>query len=205
MKYPNVKPSIARSAPGQPKPNPSPTQNVPNAESRTPTTNLSVFSGIAESGLWMMIPKAPTSKSATSAPTLAGISRPTPPAPTAITMKITSIPSRHGDFKSGGNRHHVPMPASTGEPPKRLRFLGVSRCFVVHGDYAGGTQDCLTQPPHAEEKQKTADDELNVFDWNLVEGRTEHHDDAQEQTQCAAGAHQRAGPAANCSDREHNG
>src|SRR6266581_4483642 len=85
-------PAIARSSPGQWNPRPSPTQNAPNAESSTPTANLSVFSGIFASGRCTAQPTTTTSAQAASAPRLAGTSRP-PAAPTASTMKTTSSPS----------------------------------------------------------------------------------------------------------------
>src|SRR5882672_537137 len=85
-------PRIARSSPGQWKPRPSPTQNTPNAESSTPTANLSVFSGIRASGWYTTQPATATSTQAARAPTLAGTSSP-PAAPTASTMNTTSSPS----------------------------------------------------------------------------------------------------------------
>src|SRR6266581_1741878 len=85
-------PRIARSSPGQWNPRPSPTQNAPNAESSTPTANLSEFSGIFASGPCTAKPTITTRAQAASAPRLAGTSRP-PAAPTASTMKTTSSPS----------------------------------------------------------------------------------------------------------------
>src|SRR5437763_14926366 len=82
-----------QSSPGQFKPTPPPTQKAPKADKRTPTQNFSVFSGIAVSGLWMASPSSTTHNSAAKAPMLAGINKPTPPAPTAMTMKTTSSPS----------------------------------------------------------------------------------------------------------------
>ena len=87
-----TKARIDRSAPGQSTPRPSPTQNRPNAESMTPTANLSAFSGTWDRGLCASAPIASTRTAAESAPRLAGHSMPLP-APTAITMKTTSVPS----------------------------------------------------------------------------------------------------------------
>src|SRR5882762_3842425 len=86
-------PRIARSAPGQGTPRPSPVQNTPNEDSMMPTVNLSVFSGTRASGRRTAKPTAATSAQAASAPTLAGTRRPRP-APTAMTTNTTSSPSR---------------------------------------------------------------------------------------------------------------
>src|SRR5882757_8269988 len=85
-------PMIAKSAPGQATPSPSPVQNTPNADSMTPTANLSVFSGTRASGRCTTRPTTATPRHAASAPALAGTSIPRP-APTAITMNTTSSPS----------------------------------------------------------------------------------------------------------------
>src|SRR5882762_1593846 len=87
-----AKPRIARSAPGQEMPSPSPVQKRPKADSITPTVNLSVFSGTRASGRCTTSPTTATSAQAASAPMLAGTSSPRP-APTAITTNTTSSPS----------------------------------------------------------------------------------------------------------------
>src|SRR6267154_1941827 len=86
-------PTIAKSAPGQGTPRPSPVQKTPNADSMTPTANLSAFSGIRAKGRRTMRPTAATARHAKTAPALAGMSIPRPP-PSAITMNTTSSPSR---------------------------------------------------------------------------------------------------------------
>src|SRR6202034_9310 len=83
---------IAASPPGQSTPRLSPVQNRPKAESITPTANLSAFSGTRASGRWTAAPTAATTTQAARAPALASPRRPRP-APTAMTMNTTSIPS----------------------------------------------------------------------------------------------------------------
>src|SRR5882762_5650022 len=65
-----AKPMMARSAPGQATPRPSPVQNTPKAESMTPTASLSVFSGTRARGRRSMSPASATRPQAPSAPTL---------------------------------------------------------------------------------------------------------------------------------------
>src|SRR3984893_1098061 len=91
-------PPIARSAPGQDTPRPSPVQKMPNAESMTPTANLSVFSGTRATGRCTTKPTPATSRHAAAAPALAGINIPRP-ALSAITMNTTSSPSRRTALK----------------------------------------------------------------------------------------------------------
>src|SRR5882762_508989 len=93
-----AKTTIARSAPGQATPRPSPVQKMPNADSITPTANLSVFSGTRASGRCTTIPTPATSRHAARAPALAGTSSPRP-ALSAITMNTTSSPSRSTALK----------------------------------------------------------------------------------------------------------
>ena len=95
---PKVKIRMDQSSPGQFKPTPSPTQKAPKADKRTPTQNFSVFSGIAVSGLWMASPSSTTHNSAAKAPMLAGINKPTPPAPTDDVQRYSR--------KSGPKRGH---------------------------------------------------------------------------------------------------
>ena len=83
IRKPKTRPRIDQSAPGQCDPIPSPTQKVPKAESNTPTANFSVFSGTLASGRCSARPSATTANNAASAPTLAGSSKPLPPAPIA--------------------------------------------------------------------------------------------------------------------------
>src|SRR6266404_2583844 len=90
--------TIAKSAPGQATPRPSPVQNTPNADSMMPTANLSVFSGTRANGRCTIKPTAATARHAATAPTLAGTSIPRP-APSAITIKTTSSPSRRTALK----------------------------------------------------------------------------------------------------------
>src|SRR5712671_1905346 len=91
-------PTIARSAPGHATPRPSPVQKRPNADSMTPTANLSVFSGTRASGRCTTKPTPATSRHAATAPALAGTSVPRP-ALRAITMNTTSSPSRSTALK----------------------------------------------------------------------------------------------------------
>ena len=63
---------------------PSPSQKVPNAVSKTPTVNLSVFSGIDATGRCRRRPSPMTSSSAAPAPAAAGASK-SPLAPMAMT------------------------------------------------------------------------------------------------------------------------
>src|SRR3989442_705119 len=93
-----AKPTMARSAPGQATPRPSPVQKTPNAESMTPTANLSVFSGARASGRRRTSPAIAIRPQAASAPALAG-SRSPGPAPTAMTRKTTSSPSSRTALK----------------------------------------------------------------------------------------------------------
>src|ERR1700704_7038039 len=71
-----AKPMMARSAPGQATPRPSPVQKTPNADSMTPTANLRVFSGTRASGRCTAKPAMATREQAASAPRLAGLSWP---------------------------------------------------------------------------------------------------------------------------------
>src|SRR6266850_1304993 len=87
-----AKPMMARSAPGQATPRPSPVQNTPKADSMTPTANLSVFSDTRASGRRSTSPAIAIRPQAASAPALAS-RRSSRPEPTAITMKTTSSPS----------------------------------------------------------------------------------------------------------------
>src|SRR5271169_4762436 len=72
---------------------PSPTQNVPNEHNRTPTMNLSMFSGIMATGLCSAAPRMMTRMSAARAPRLAGSNSTRLMPPMAMTMKTTSMPS----------------------------------------------------------------------------------------------------------------
>src|SRR3984893_2816585 len=84
--------TMARSAPGQSTPSPSPVQNTPKADNITPTANFRVFSGTRASGRCTTNPTQATSRQAASAPALAGNNIPRP-ALSAITMNTTSSPS----------------------------------------------------------------------------------------------------------------
>src|SRR6202042_2418699 len=87
-----IKARIAASPPGHPTPRLSPVQNRPKADSITPTANFSAFSGTRASGRWIAAPTAATATQAARAPALASPRSPRP-APTAMTMNATSIPS----------------------------------------------------------------------------------------------------------------
>src|SRR6266480_5275617 len=93
-----AKPTMARSAPGQATPRPSPVQKTPKAESMTPTVNLRAFSGTRARGRCRTNPAIATRAQAPSAPALAGRKSPRP-APTAMTMKTTSRPSSRTALK----------------------------------------------------------------------------------------------------------
>src|SRR5262249_30652399 len=67
-----MRPRTDQSSPGQARPAPSPTQKAPKAESRTPTRNFSVFSGMRANGRCRTIPSAITTSSAAPAPRPAG-------------------------------------------------------------------------------------------------------------------------------------
>src|SRR5258706_14190425 len=89
---PPMSTKIVASPQGHCAPMPSPNQKSPNAETMTPTANLSEFSGTRESGPLRTAAASATTMHAARAPTVAGSSVP-PAAPIPITITITSIPS----------------------------------------------------------------------------------------------------------------
>lgn len=136
-----------------------------------------------------MTPRIATNRSAARALTLAGASKPTPPAPTAITIKITSKPSSIVILKA------VPIAMASqrwAPPPRRLTLLRERQHFVVEGDDASRAQDCLPQPPHAEEKQQDSHDELNFGKRNLAQRRAKDDSNGQKDSNRRACSEQRA-------------
>src|SRR5436190_1756463 len=113
-----AKTSSARSCPGQSRPNPSPVQKTPNAESMTPTANFNVFSGTRDSGRCTRLPTKRTRAQAKSAPRLAGSSSP-PPAPTAMTINTTSRPSSSTPAAASRQRAAA-VPSAAGRQPRKV-------------------------------------------------------------------------------------
>src|SRR5258706_2101535 len=89
---------IAASPYGQWTPMPSPNQKSPNAETITPTANLSAFSGTRDSGRLSNAAATATATQAPIAPIVAGTSM-FPAAPIPITITITSTPSSNTALK----------------------------------------------------------------------------------------------------------
>src|SRR5258706_3237504 len=91
---------IAASPYGQWTPMPSPNQKSPNAETITPTANLSAFSGTRDSGRLSNAAATATATQAAIAPSVAGASM-FPAAPRPITITRTSPPSRTTPLYTG--------------------------------------------------------------------------------------------------------
>ena len=79
--------------------------------------------------------------------------------PIATTMKTTSRPSRKTPLKA------IVKPTQSCRScvlPWISLTVGVRLVFVVHRDHPGGAEDGFVQPPHAEQDDEGADDQLEV-------------------------------------------
>ena len=75
----------------------------------------------------------------------------------------------------------------------------------MQGDDAGGTQDRLSKPAHAEQQQKHPDPKLQLLDWDGGQRRAKDQDQKRQQQKGKTGADERAAPTTHGTDREHDG
>ena len=97
-----------------------------------------------------------------------------------------------------------PTRTNLAEAPQTLGLLCVGRGLVVQGDDAGGAQNGLAQPSHAEEQQQRADDKLHASERNPRQRRPEQGDGHEKREERRAAAAERAAPAAHRSHREND-
>jgi hypothetical protein len=81
---------------------------------------------------------------------------------------------------------------------------GEGGALVVQRDDAGGAQDRLVQPAHAEEQQQDADDQLQQLERYRLERAAERGDQRGQRGEPRGGAEQRRAPAMDGADGEHD-
>jgi hypothetical protein len=177
-------------------PAPSPTQNVPKPQSRTPTANFRIFSGIIETGRRSAAPSITTTPKAAKAPSAAGSSN-------CDDDEDDLDPFDHRDLERGGGRWTIPASPRTRRaegPPLR----GIKRVLVMQGDDAGTPQDRFPQPPHTEQHQQGAERELHGFQRDARQQRTQPDDKQKQHPHSEAAASKGASPAPHSADRQHD-
>src|ERR1017187_4779361 len=197
---------------GHARPAPSPTQNVPTAESSTPSRNFSVFSGTRASGRCSTRPSAATTSSAATAPRPAGRNSPRSSCSERKDDEDHLGPFEHGDVKGSAEGKLVP-PRNTARVglAHGRSLLCESGPLIVQRNQAGRAQDGLAQPAQAKQQNQCAHDELHHVKWdkhkpvkrNARERGAEHPNDGGEQGERNPSTGKHAAPAAPAADRQH--